>query len=759
MEQRAKWRPSFGKIRWLPASKRGLYIPRLGLGFVRRSGLAIFRSVVALPRNAEHHMPSALYRVGKLVPRTTAWLALGICLLSLSLTALALFILTLNLSDPKVDIYDRWVEVAVTAVPFSVVGALVAYRCPKNPFGWLYCAVGFVGGIRLFSAQYAAYALLGAPGSLPGGEVAAWILSWIWLPHIGLFAFSGLLFPNGLLPGTRWRQFALFSGVVFAAGSIAVAFSPGPVVGFYSIDNPLGIEAMRGVTSLIRVLGYTLVLVAVVSLFVQLRYTRGIEQQQIKWVTYASMVGVSGAILLYVVAPHISVPWLSWFSFAILLIGLVSVPLTMGNAILRYRLFDIDVIINRTLVYGSLSASVIGLYALLVGGLGALFQAQGNFAISLATTGLVAVLVQPIRNKLQCGVNRLLYGERDEPYRVLSRLGQRLETTLAPDAVFSTMVETVAQALKLPYAAITLKQDDGGFATAAEYGTQVSDPVVLPLAYQRESVGQLVLAPRAPGETFSSSDRRLLEDLARQAGVAVHAVHLTADLQRSRERLVTAREEERRRLRRDLHDGLGPQLASLTMRAEAAHDLVPDNPNRAQEVLQGLAEQAQEAVADVRRLVYALRPPALDALGLTGALRSQAAQLGNSSLRISIDGPKELPALPAAVEVACYRIALEALNNVVRHAEASNCTVSLALDEEQTGALRLEIVDDGRGIEEDRGTGVGLTSMRERAEELGGSCTAEAVPSDGGTRVRAFLPCVRDETGESKAAQPNLKEA
>jgi signal transduction histidine kinase len=194
---------------------------------------------------------------------------------------------------------------------------------------------------------------------------------------------------------------------------------------------------------------------------------------------------------------------------------------------------------------------------------------------------------------------------------------------------------------------------------------------------------------------------------------------------------------------------LGPQLASFTMLAEAAHHLVPIDHARAQGMLEDLAEQAQAAVADVRRLVHALRPPALDALGLMGALRSQASHHGHSGLRITIDGPVEAPALPAAVEVAAYRIALEALTNVARHAGARNCRVRLALDE-KTGELRLEVEDDGRGIEEDRGAGVGLTSMRERAEELGGSCTVEAVPS-GGTRVRALLSYVQDDAGESEA--------
>lgn len=230
-----------------------------------------------------------------------------------------------------------------------------------------------------------------------------------------------------------------------------------------------------------------------------------------------------------------------------------------------------------------------------------------------------------------------------------------------------------------------------------------------------------------------------------------------ADLQRSRQRLVTAREEERRRLRRDLHDSLGPQLASLLMTAEAVHALVPNDPSRAQQMLEGLAEQAQAAVADVRRLVYALRPLALDALGLIGALRSQVTHYDHSGLRVSIEGPEKLPTLPAAVEVAAYHIILEALNNTARHAEARNCTIRLAL-EGSTDMLRLEVEDDGRGIEEDRRVGVGLTSMRERAEELGGSCVVEAIPS-GGTRVRAYLPYGDKNVRGSTARILELKEA
>ena len=318
-----------------------------------------------------------------------------------------------------------------------------------------------------------------------------------------------------------------------------------------------------------------------------------------------------------------------------------------------------------------------------------------------------------------------------------------------------TVVRTVVEALKLPYAVIELKQGNA-FKTAAVTGKPVDEPLRLPLVYGGETVGRLVLGARVGSEGFTPAERRLLEDLARQVGVAVHAVNLTeealrlsADLQRSRERLVTAREEERRRLRRDLHDGLGPQLASLTMMAEAARDLVPVDPARAEEVLEGIAEQTQEAVADVRRLVYALRPPTLDTLGLMGTLRSQASH--HDGLNIAVEGPDELQPLPAAVEVAAYRIALEALTNVVRHAEARNCWVRLVF-EESTNTLRLEVQDDGRGIGGDRKAGVGLTSMRERAEELGGSCTVEAVPS-GGTCLRAILPVMHEDVAGSEVGR------
>ena len=478
-----------------------------------------------------------------------------------------------------------------------------------------------------------------------------------------------------------------------------------------------------------------------------------VQRQQTKWVIsgFALSFGsyAFSFALLYAVLPGFFHIHLSPLGHVLGLIPadllLLLFPLSIGIAILRYHLWDIDILIHRTLVYATLTVSVIGLYVLLVFGLGTLMQAQGNLLLSLLATGIIAVLFQPLRERVQQGINRLLYGERDEPYRVLARLGHRLEATLTPEAVLPMIVETVAQALKLPFAAITwTPQDAGESSVLAAYGESPEQAARerIPLLYQHETVGELVLVPRQRGEFLTPADQRFLRELAPQIGVAIHAVRLTAelkqltlDLQHARERLVTTREEERRRLRRDLHDGLGPQLSSQTLTLTAARKLLRHDPDATDRLLTDATTHAQEAIADIRRLVYALRPPALDDLGLLVALQEQLIRYRASGVSLLLDAPEQLPHLPAAVEVACYRIVQEALTNVIHHAHAHQCTIHLSIEKD----LVLEICDDGQGFPPAHRSGVGLTSMRERAEELGGTCTIAAVP-EGGTCVLARLP-------------------
>jgi len=674
------------------------------------------------------------------------WLAWSLCAVSLVLLGLSVLLAFLGRPAPLLEESAAWYEQAILAAGTAgapVLGALIAARRPENLYGWLWLGFGLALAILSFGGTYAEYA---ASRTLPAPVTVAAVGSAGWVLWVALTPLLMLLFPDGRLPSDRWR-FVVWT--VVAAGVVCIVlgpFMPGQS-SIASVENPFGAEGATGRavmgligTGVFVIFGCTLL--SALSLVFRFRRAGGVERQQIKWFAYAAVLFGGSLVFSGFLGQDLPGMWDTLFEAA----TLSGLYLAVGVAIFRYRLYDIDLIINRTLVYGALTACIVGIYVLVVGYLGTAFQTGSNLLISLLATGLVAVLFAPLRDRLQRGVNHLMYGERDDPYRVLSRLGERLEAALEPKAVLPAIVETVAQALKLPYAAIALKEngEQDGFTVAAEIGEPVDhSPLRLPLVYQHETVGQLILAPRAPGDTFGPADRRLLDVLARQAGVAAHAVRLTADLQRARERLVSAREEERRRLRRDLHDGLGPQLSSQTLTIDAVRTLMRRDPDAAEALLLDLKAQAQDAIADIRRLVYALRPPALDDLGLLGALRESAAQYGQNGLRVSVEAPESLPPLPAAVEVAVYRIAQEALTNVVRHAEARECIVSLAVDD-AASALRLEVRDDGRGLPEPRvddhgHTGVGLSSMRERATELGGSLVVDR-PSEGGTSVRARLP-------------------
>lgn len=543
-----------------------------------------------------------------------------------------------------------------------------------------------------------------------------------WFGDMALMTFI-FIFPTGqIIP--RWTLAVL---VVWAAMQGFRFFLP---------HSPLDLHSTA--PAIYRIV-FTLGIAS--GLFAQVyRYRRvsgPAQRQQTKWVVFSIVVALGGVVLSAVLfqdllrQEHIGFV-LALSTIQVLLMLLI--PISIVVAVVRYRLWEIDPIINRTLVYGILTTCLIGLYILVVGALGAWFHGQVNLLLSIVATGIAALLFEPMRQRLQRMVNRLMYGDRDDPYTVLVRLGQRLRATIAPDAVLPTLVDTVAQSLKLPYVALAIKRGDD-FEVAASQGTPNPHVLYLPLVYQTETTGYLIVGHRSSGETFSPVETQLLEDIAHQAGVTIYAVRLTQDLQRSRERLVAAREEERRRLRRDLHDGLGPALANLTMQIETAREFLPGDPTRADDLLADLTLKAQAAIADIRRLVYDLRPPALDEFGLTFALREQAAQYEHTGLHTVVIAPEPLPVLPAAVEVAAYRIAQEALTNVARHAQARNCTVRVQVDR----TLDLEITDDGCGIPATRRIGVGLTSMRERVGELGGEFSIASAPG-GGTTIIAHLP-------------------
>lgn len=399
------------------------------------------------------------------------------------------------------------------------------------------------------------------------------------------------------------------------------------------------------------------------------------QRQQIKWV-------VSGVLLLVLYALAMAfVPstWHTrWISPAVTAtVGtflIILLILAFWIALLRYRLFDIDLILNRMLVYGTLTGLVGGVYAVVVGGLGIVVGASGRTLLPIIAAALIAILFNPLRERVQRGVNRLLFGQRNEPYTVITDLSRRLEVTPAHDTVLTTIVQTIGQALKLPYVAIV---PSDASIPQAEYlqAVQRSNPRLstwlrLPLTYQHQSVGTLILAPRAGEARFSAADRTLLTDLARLTSITVHAARITSDLQRSRERIIAAREEERRRLRRDLHGGLGPQLASQTLTLDVVAKLLHTNSDQAEALLRDVRDQTQQAVTEIRELIDGLRPPALDDMGLAGAIQELADRLtrADGSLRVMVQTPDDLPELPAAVEVAAYRIAAGASGYILKGA-------------------------------------------------------------------------------------------
>jgi signal transduction histidine kinase len=367
------------------------------------------------------------------------------------------------------------------------------------------------------------------------------------------------------------------------------------------------------------------------------------------------------------------------------------------------------------------------------------------FGISLIAALIVLLTTRRVYRWLRVGINDLIYGQHDDAFALMATVHPHLATMTAPQAILPTIAATIAQTLKLPYVAIEA-QDAAHDANTPLEGVFGIAPlgaamVHLPLRYQETNIGELRVAARRSDEALSQSDLSVLGDLARQVGIALYAAQLTADLQRSRTRLVTAREEERRRIRRDLHDGLGPALANFAMRLEQARESLPPGAGEANGVLAQLTLQAQTTIADVRRLVYELRPPTLDEYGLVSALREYLHRMEPKGITATLEAPTELPPLPAAVEVAVFRIVQEAFNNAVKHAQAHAITIALTIQQvgESSHFLGVEIWDDGIGLPADHPVGIGLHSLRERAEELGGTCLIRNGPR-GGTQVIAQLP-------------------
>ncbi|WP_066315842.1 GAF domain-containing sensor histidine kinase [Bacillus sp. FJAT-29814] len=623
--------------------------------------------------------------------------------------------------------YYKFALDLLTVIVFTVLAFFILARGSKTKMG-MYTSVLMLYMGTSFTV-----------GTLPlTGDVWEWPVKFHQLIAWGLFIPFFFLFPNGK-PTPKWTLYLSF---LWITTEIPYALFP---------NSFLNSQTWPPVLSGIYFFGFLFACIFA-QIFRYKKAATSIEKLQIKWFIFALILFVGNIFIsgLTGFLPEDSHPlFISIFFFvtvATQALALCLIPLSIAYAILKYRLWQIDLILSRTVTYISLTFIVVCFYVLFVNGLGALFRDPNNLVISLVSTGIIAVLFQPLTAYLQRGINRLIYGDRDEPLKILARLADQLEGTLPIQRVLPTVLETTMQALKLPFIEITLKN-----GISHHLGTASGDAAIFPLLHQGDEIGLLKVGFRTVHEAFSKRDLRVLNHLAKQIGIAAHSVLINTELQKSREKLVSTREEERRRLRRDLHDGVGPSLAAQTIKVGVAKQLLYDNPKAAEELLSTLEEDLGHTLADIRHIIYNLRPPSLDDLGLLGAVREFAAQVkrpngvGNP-FAINITTNRSTFTLSAAVEVAAFRIIQEAVTNVIRHAQASSCRVEFQVGE---NGLKILIVDNGKGIAPNAKRGVGLSSMKERAEEVGGTCHIISAENKG-TRLEVYLPNMEEGYGINK---------
>ena len=532
-------------------------------------------------------------------PRATALLARGLGAISLTLTMLGLFLLIASQSPVGAPVYagapvfDYWLENTVIAISFSTVGAIITPRLPpRNAIGWIFCSIGVIAGLRLFVSEYAIVTLLAEPSSLPamlpGGEVLAWISSWLWISHIGLFVFLALLFPNGRLPSSRWRPFAGLVGVVIVTGTVSVALWPETAAGFDLVNHPLGIEVATATMNPVETVLYALGLVAATSLLVRLRRSTGVERQQLKWFAYAVAVLATSAILAYVVSESVGVVWLGWVSSMLVLASVVGLPVAVGIAILRYRLYNIDLLLNRTLVYGALTAVLAAVYFCSIVLFQALFRAfigqESQLAVVVSTLA-IAALFTPLRRRIQSFIDRRFYRRKYDARKTLEAFAAKLRTETDLDALRSELLgvirETMQPALvslwlKLPERAREATKKGTAAIEAPEIELAPDDPIlaylasvsgvvevekldldsqalgamksagielVVPLVSQGELIGLLSLGSRLSQQEYSADDRKLLRDLSTQTAPAVRVARLVRQQQEAETRYRTLVEQ------------------------------------------------------------------------------------------------------------------------------------------------------------------------------------------------------------------------
>ncbi|MBL7499522.1 sensor histidine kinase [Frankia sp. CN7] len=625
--------------------------------------------------------------------------------------------------------------------PFAAYGAVIGLLASTvligargRTLGWLLASLGLVWALDGLTQTYI-HAGLRADGSWPAMTFALWFLYRFGAFLPVLMGALLLVFPTGrFLPGRagtlgRVTLGALVvTGVAFLVAPADESLLPSAVPAGIDVD-PTSIGALSGHGEQIRTgasaLGVTAFLCALALVVVRYRRSTGLMRDRMRWLLWSVVVIAVTLPLLYTVEPAV-------FDYLVSFVVLVLPAAAVTVALVRPALVPIGDLLARTVVTAAVLVTLVAADAAVLAVLATLVDDLTSARIVAVVLVVTVVLYGPARLRLSAAVRRWMLGGRGNPYDALAGLASTLENTDDVGEQLAAVARAVAAAFGARFVSLEVDWAHGS-RMVTTHGAWPDRVRILPITYRGASVGRLVMPARGLRGHLSARDEQLLGDLVRQAATAARTSQLAEEVQRSRERLVNAREEERRRIRRDLHDGLGPALASVVHQVEAARLTVDRDPAKVKARLDGVGRHVQSIVADVRRLVHDLRPPALDDRGLAGALRQQATRLG---LPLTVDAADLAGRLPAAVEVAAYRIAGEALTNVARHARAGAARLALTLAD---GALLVEVTDDGVGIDPDRQSGVGLVSLRERAAELGGRVEITCPPG-GGTVVRAWLP-------------------
>ena len=644
----------------------------------------------------------------------------------------------------------------VTFSLFPIVGLVLATKRPSNAIGWVMLGIGVAFGLGA-ATTYGPYAL---EHGMPGAAATIALSSWLWVPMIGVAgSFLLLLFPDGHLPSPRWRWFAWFAAVGMALVSVAITVDPGDLgdSGYPQLQNPFGIEAMEPVLGFIYPLLLTIpvaFLGSALSLVLRYRRAEPTERLQIRWLASAAVI----IALTYAVAMvgSIADPEAGWLPLVqnLVIATFALIPIAIGIAVLRYRLYEIDVVVRKAVIVAAMTALFTLVYVAIVGGIGAAVGASSTPALSFAAAAVVALLFQPALARTRRFADRVVYGKRATPYEVLSAFSDRVAETYSDEDVLPRMAHVLADAVGADRADVWLRIGEQLTVSASwpsdaaphaprrmmsdELPSLPSD-AAFPVEHRGELLGALTVEMPA-NDPLDPARSKLIEDLASQAGLVLRNVRLTEDLRArfdelkaAQKRLVAAQDQERRRLERNIHDGAQQQLVALTVKLRLAEGLVAKDPGRAETMLQELRAETQDALEDLRDLARGIYPPLLADKGLAAALETQARK---SAVPVQVS-PDGVGRYAPEVEAAVYFSVLEALQNVAKYAQAEHATVLLHADGE---GLAFEVVDDGRGFDPtSTGYGTGLQGMADRLGALDGSLRVESVPGEG-TRVVGRIP-------------------